>query len=436
MSILHYTLGFPPKSVGGLTTFSIDLSIFQSNKDDVFVLWPGRFKILNRKSKLKIKKTKFSKKLFSVEILNPLPVSLFGGINNFDLYEKNLDIDFITFFSKYNIKKIYIHTFMGMPKKLLTDAKKNRIEVIYVTHNYFPMCPKTTLFYNSCTCNPFDKRNCEMCCKNAFSKKTIFLLQSNFYSKIKRFPIINYFRNKILSKQSRINGPLPINDNASSSSKNNYIKLQNFYLVFFQFIDKIICNSFVSEKIYSQVIPNGNYQVLPLTHASIKDNRHIKRIHADFFVFGFLSPETEEKGFDLLIRVLDKFYAENHKFKLVVYSSSNNRIARDYLEFKGSYQYNELSAIYETIDCTIVPSVWEETYGFSVLESLSNGVPTIASSNVGASMLLCKENIFDNERELLSLLESIDKEKLLEMNFQICNDKKLGELIKNGLSSF
>ena len=35
-------------------------------------------------------------------------------------------------------------------------------------------------------------------------------------------------------------------------------------------------------------------------------------------------------------------------------------------------------------DCVILPSLWNETFGFTVLEALSYGVPVIVSSHVGA----------------------------------------------------
>ena len=69
-------------------------------------------------------------------------------------------------------------------------------------------------------------------------------------------------------------------------------------------------------------------------------------------------------------------------------------------------------------DVLIAPSVWNETFGYTVIEALSYGVPVIVSSHVGAKDVIPTgaEMIFDDDLELKNAIKSLTKEKLESMN--------------------
>lgn len=48
----------------------------------------------------------------------------------------------------------------------------------------------------------------------------------------------------------------------------------------------------------------------------------------------------------------------------------------------------ELSSIMKNNDILIVPSLWKETFGFTLLEGLSNAIPIIATDTVGSKDLI------------------------------------------------
>lgn len=48
------------------------------------------------------------------------------------------------------------------------------------------------------------------------------------------------------------------------------------------------------------------------------------------------------------------------------------------------YDYSQLSKIFDETDLLIVPSIWYETFGYTVLEALSFGTPVLVSGSVGA----------------------------------------------------
>ena len=59
-----------------------------------------------------------------------------------------------------------------------------------------------------------------------------------------------------------------------------------------------------------------------------------------------------------------------------------------YMEVHPRYAYGELTTIFEQTDVLVAPSIWFETFGFTVLEALSYGVPVIISGTVGAKDIL------------------------------------------------
>ena len=76
-----------------------------------------------------------------------------------------------------------------------------------------------------------------------------------------------------------------------------------------------------------------------------------------------------------------------------------------------------------------MPSLWQETFGYGVLEALSYGVPVLISGNVGAKDILVLgagmviEDI--NANKLYEVLTRIDSRQLAEMNQVILKKQKI-----------
>lgn len=91
-----------------------------------------------------------------------------------------------------------------------------------------------------------------------------------------------------------------------------------------------------------------------------------------------------------------------------------------YIRVHGRYSYTELEKIFNETDVLVAPSIWYETFGFTVLEALSYGVPVIISGNVGAKDILVQgagvviENI--DAQKLFTTLQNITSDKLRTMN--------------------
>ena len=98
-----------------------------------------------------------------------------------------------------------------------------------------------------------------------------------------------------------------------------------------------------------------------------------------------------------------------------------------YIKSHERYQYSDLEKIFSDTDVLIAPSIWYETFGFTVLEALSFGVPVIISGNVGAKDILATDaGIVVEEMTVSKLKEtllSLTQKKLENMNEVIVKDQ-------------
>ena len=93
------------------------------------------------------------------------------------------------------------------------------------------------------------------------------------------------------------------------------------------------------------------------------------------------------------------------------------------------YSYNQLKDIFDNTDVLLCPSVCYETFGYTVLEALSFGVPVIISNHVGAKDILAEGcgitfNASDFET-LKNIILKISQKDLKEMNKAILIKQKI-----------
>lgn len=98
-----------------------------------------------------------------------------------------------------------------------------------------------------------------------------------------------------------------------------------------------------------------------------------------------------------------------------------------YIKSHERYQYSELKKIFSDTDILLAPSIWYETFGFTVLEALSFGVPVVISGTVGAKDILASgAGIVVEEMTVSKLKESLaslTQEKLEMMNAVIAKEQ-------------
>ena len=412
MKILQYTLGLPPYRRGGLPQYSTDLSEELTKQgEDVTVLYPGKMR-LKDSSKLQFKPKKSDYSFKVVEMMNPLPVSLGLGINEAKPYFGKRDKrDIKNFLTTLAPDVIHLHTLMGLPLEFLEIAHEHNIKIVYTTHDFYGLCPKMLEL------NPKDllqSRECSydcMLCKDGPSLNKIKVMQSHFYEKMKNTSLMKKIRQNQKKSISVVDISSKELGTVSQAEAYDRYLLRKYYLKMFNLIDKFHFNSNVSADYIRNFLPSAPGKVISITHKGLQDNRknNNHKFNKDKIRFTYIGPYDQKKGFYLLGDVFKELSKNYSNFEVNFYG--------DILEqpiFKESWAINhgiipkeKMNDVYKNTDVLIQPSLWHETFGFTILEALSQGTPCIVSNNVGAKDLLPTSWIFRNKSELIDKLISI-----------------------------
>ena len=168
--------------------------------------------------------------------------------------------------------------------------------------------------------------------------------------------------------------------------------------------------------------------------------KHEKGFNKDDFILLFVGRLSKEKGVDKVIEAFKNI--NNDKLKLMIvgsvihniqfkdsYVNKLNEMIKDYKEkiiFTGYIPLNELVYYYNIADVAILPSMWEEPAGLTMLEAIACGIPLITTKSGGIPeyvskhcILIDKENVVKNiEKSVIDIMNKnclIDNEKGIEL---------------------
>lgn len=435
MKILHYSLGFPPYRSGGLTKFCIDLMAYQVKEGhNVGMLWPGRIQIFNKKTKVWDCGEVYQKgqKIQSFEIINPLPVPFDEGIADFSAFTiKGEKSGYIEFLKKFKPDVIHIHTLMGIHKSFFEVAKEQNIRMVFSTHDFYPICPKVTLFRKGEVCNSIQTcLECGACNSTALSLKKIQILQSPLYRKLKDSFMVKKLRKKHRNTYLSESKVKKETEEEAVGTDDDYKKIRRYYYSILKLMDVIHYNSNITKMVYEKVFNLPNNKVLNITHMDVEDNKRKKQFTNDKIQIRYLGAPSGAKGFFILKEALDQLWKENQKFYLHIHFEPED--ISPYMIVHDRYNYKDLETIFDDTDILIAPSIWYETFGFTVLEALSYGVPVIISGTVGAKDILAKgagiviENI--TSEKILDVIQNLTMQNLKDMNNEILKNQKIMQI--------
>lgn len=383
MRILHYALGFAPYRSGGLTKYVTDLMLEQLRQGDwAGLLWPGSYSLIRRDSFIREGKAKSG--IDSYELKNPLPVPLMDGIQDVPGYTKKGNKEmYRAFFEKIRPDVFHVHTLMGLHRECLEAAKELRIPIVYTAHDYFPVCPKVTLFRDGKVCKGMGEA-CVGCNQGALPFWKIVLLQSGVYRRLKDTHAVRKARGS--HKRLQMERQITEEKRISGAAASDYERLARYYRDCLSCVSCMHYGSRLTRKQYEKCGIKLPDRILPVTHGGIRDRRK-KRTPHQTIQFAFLADLSLYKGFGVLCEALDELWKAGERgFVLHIYSE--NKVDRPYLICHPPYRYEEVEQVLEETDMVLVPSLWEETFGLVVLEALSHGVPVLVSEHVGARELV------------------------------------------------
>lgn len=407
MKILHYALGLPPYRTGGLTEYVYDLSLAQiSRGHEVTVLWPGRRKLFST-GHISVYGKMLKNGIFSAEMTNPLPVPLLNGVGDPSAYMEARDSeDCARILEALKPDVLHVHTLMGLPKELIDEAEKLGIPMVFTTHDYYPLCPVVNMYRGGSVCDVAGctDGDCANCSRYALSDKKIYILQHPLYRALKDSAPVKKVRKKYKAERAeqsvsyngatRSENPGNTMENSGNDAdtrvmstdeaSREYGKLRAFYLAMLKKM-RIHANSSLAGDVYHKFLPDADIRVLPITHGHVRDRRVERNLDGDLRI-AFSAACESYKGFPMLLEALDALYEERQDFKLHVYKGVN--LERPYLLKHDSYSIETIEETFADMHVMVVPSLWQETFGFTVPEALSLGIVPLVSENVGAKDLV------------------------------------------------
>ena len=425
MNILHYSLGVYPDRQGGLVRYSTELAREQGKSEKVFYLIPGKLGIVDRK--LKIVKANNSDNFDMYRIENALPIPLFAGIKNIELYTKSVDKKvFETFFRQKGIDIIHIHTLMGLHIEFLQAAKDIGIPILLTTHDFFGLCPITTLYKNGgvCACKSLNQ-NCFECSQGAHGYYKLAVGQSKLYKKLKGTLIVGKLRKGALGDVTNEN----MSETSETNHKPDYSKLDKYYKDCFSLVNTFLFNSKQTREVYESRLTGIQGEFIPLLLPTICDCRKPRQFMKDGILrVGYMGECKHFKGYYILKNSVETLKSKGYKVELDVYNDTVEE--SDGIIKCGHYSADNLDDIYDKLDIIVVPSIWWETLSFITIEALAGGMPCIVSDHVGAKDYIRNgENGFivkaGSKEELMKCLSDIisHPDILYRINNQICIDK-------------
>ncbi|VMO76540.1 Glycosyl transferases group 1 [Streptococcus pneumoniae] len=400
MKILHYTLGFQPQRTGGLVKYAEDLMIEQIAQGyQVAALCPGRIKFFSKKIEI-IKAT--SRQFECYELLNSLPIALFGGISDPTAFMTPCDKNvYRTFLEKVQPDIIHIHSFMGLHKEFLEIAKNLNIRVVFTSHDYYGLAPVPHFYFNGVD---YSDKNTNLTwnimSSNALSVKKLRLFQVSFYPTIRKFL-------KLLGKNPKSKKNLVIRD---VIEEQDYSELRYYYNEMFHLIDGYLFNSRLAKKVYEiNEIQPANSVVLSITSSSIKHHQRLTTTNNKIRV-SYIGSDEEYKGYFDFIDFAGTL--EQESYEVVTYGHLPNEECPSFIEQKGYFTKETIDSVYENIDILIIASKCKETFGLITVEALSYGVNVFVSENVGSKDLLPETHVFKDKEDLLAKIINNQLEKV------------------------
>ena len=142
-------------------------------------------------------------------------------------------------------------------------------------------------------------------------------------------------------------------------------------------------------EIYEQLgVGAARIRTINLTLAHIERLRPRRMASGRPLTFATLAGfESEAKGARVLIdamRLLETEAGEG-RFRLLVLGHVDERLAAQAegiagLEVRGAYLASDLDSILDEVDVGVMPSVWEEAYGYAGMEFLAKAIPLISNA--------------------------------------------------------
>jgi glycosyltransferase involved in cell wall biosynthesis len=300
---------------------------------------------------------------------------------------------------------IHVHDLGGLPSSILELGRRAGAPVVLTIHDYHALCPTIKLYdaTGHICLRPDPGAMCAVCCRDAPAAngeeltRTIAYVSRRFHAASPRLDDAlrraGAHQLAVLGiralERSRPKAPArPRRASADAYQRRREVNVKRL-----NGVNALIASSERSAEIFRQLgVAEARIEILPINPPHIERLRPRRpRAAAGPLRFVALNAcSSTQKGADLIAGALVELTARgvDGRYRLSVYGPVAPHVfptldRHPSVELHGDYAPDDLDQLLDGADVGLLPSVWEEVYGYVGLEYLAKGIPVIGNA-IGA----------------------------------------------------
>jgi glycosyltransferase involved in cell wall biosynthesis len=336
----------------------------------------------------------------------PIPVGLDLGTRfpALDLEEPVTEHLFDRALAELRPAVVHIQELLGLPSSIIDTAHRHGVPVVMTLQDYVPLCPTMKLFdADHQVCLRRDPAPVCVRCSRDAPLGTRHMRELTVAYELQRLGrALPWARDSARRALSAVVRRMPtgvaVDERARGSgeppaSVAGYRRRRDENVERLARVDALIGASVRTTEIYGELgVPRKRLRTLQLTvgHLASLSPRTIDVSPRPVRFVTLAGAQSEEKGARITLAAARRLAASQRDddYVLKIYGLVDEAVREELARLPsvcvaGLYERHDLPAILDQADVGIVPSVWEEVYGYVGIEFLATGVPVIGSARGG-----------------------------------------------------
>ena len=270
---------------------------------------------------------------------------------------------------------VHVHELAGLPSSVLEIAHSEGAPVVMTLQDYFPLCPAFRLV-------DADGR---VCTRREVGEDCLATLAAD--PRRRELLIEASLRHDVgdrrgIVRLARLGAALRRTERATAHA---YQRRREVNAERLGGVDLLLAMSHRVAELYAQLgVDPARLRTLHLTLAHVERLRPRPPRRAEPLTFATLAAlESETKGARVLLDAVRALGPG--PYRVLVFGYVDPRFeaearALPQLELRGAFRPDELDAILDEVDVGLLPSIWEEAYGYVGIELLAKGIPVVGNA--------------------------------------------------------
>jgi glycosyltransferase involved in cell wall biosynthesis len=382
--ILHVGSGFRPLRRGGLVAYVEDLMREQASRGHVVnYFFSGRYYPWLRRPRLR------RWQLGPVDMLEVVGSPLYdhGRQPELELAEPQIERMFERELDRVRPDIVHVQELAGLPTSLLEIACRAGLPVVMTLQDYFPLCSTFKLLDS----------NGRVCLRREIGEDCVATVAADprdpgiLFEGTLRYEIEKRLgrlsperRERLLVALSRRFKTAANRPDAAAFQRRRDVNVERL-----NGLDRVVAMSGRVAEIYEVLgVEREKLRTMQLTLAHIEQLRPKPYSGGAPVTFATLGGgESEAKGARLLLDAVRSLAPEARegRFRLLVCGHVDPAVGEEAaqlngVELPGRFSPVRLDALLDEVDVGIMPSIWEEAYGYAGVEFLAKGIPVMANA--------------------------------------------------------